>query len=81
MQVAAFIAERNLSLSISSSQLDVLKATAPKDTKESMVLKEIQMAATKSTNIIRQGTGLYLAQDLVQTLRSSKFSIIPDETT
>ncbi len=53
VQVAAFIAERNLSLSISSSLLDLLIATAPKDTIESMGLKEIQMAATKCTNIIR----------------------------
>ncbi len=39
------------------------------------------MAATKCTNVIRQGTGLYHGKQLVDILRRKKFSMIPDETT
>ena len=39
------------------------------------------MGATKCTNVIRQGVGLYYAKELTEILRHKRFSIIPDETT
>ena len=77
-QIAAFIAEHNLPVSLSDSLLSLIKARCPKDSKECVGLQEIQMGATKCTNVIRQGTGLYFAKELVETLSIKKFSIIPD---
>ena len=39
------------------------------------------MRATKCTNVIRQGLGYKFSRDLVDNLKQTKFSIIPDETT
>lgn len=39
------------------------------------------MSATKCSNIMRQGSGLYFAKELLTVLRETKFCIIPDETT
>lgn len=81
VQIAAFLAEHNLPLSLSPSLLELMKARAPKNGKESKSLQEIQMGATKCTNVIRQGVGLYYAKELTEILRQKRFSIIPDETT
>lgn len=44
-------------------------------------LQQLTMSATKCTNVVRQGLGLYFSRDLVTRLKETKFSIIPDETT
>ena len=41
----------------------------------------MQLHATKCTNIIRQGTGLYFATELIKKLKVAKFSVIIDKTT
>eukprot|EP00794_Sanderia_malayensis_P011694 gene11694-12910_t len=81
VQVASFISENNLPVTLSETLLNLIKARAPKNAKETNSLKEMHMAATKCTNVIRQATGLYHTKQLVDILRSHKFSIIPDETT
>ena len=43
------------------------------------VLKGIHLSATKCTNILRQGLGLHFSKQLVDILRETYFSIIPDE--
>ena len=81
VQLAAFIAEHNLPLTISPSLLDLLKSRAPQNIQEAKSLQEMRLGATKCTNIIRQGVGLFYAKELVEILRQKRFSIIPDETT
>ncbi len=61
--------------------MSLFKSVAPKNGKEVEMLKEIYLSATRCTNIIRQGVGLYFQKELVEILRKSYFSIIPDETT
>lgn len=78
---AAFIAENNLPLSLSKSVLDLLKATCPANTFEKDMLQQLKMSATKCTNIIRQGLGFRFSEELIDRLKVTKFSIIPDETT
>ena len=83
VQLASFIAEHNLPLSLSPSLLDLLKSTAPHDQniQKAKSLQEMKLGATKCTNIVRQGVGLFHAKELVEILRKKQFSIIPDETT
>ena len=81
VQVAAFLAEHNLPLRLSPFLLELLKARAPKNGQEAKSLQEIQIAATKCTNVIRQGVGLCYAKEFTEILRHKRFSIIPDETT
>lgn len=80
-RIAAFIAENNLPLSLSKSVLDLLKATCPANTFEKDMLQQLKMSATKCTNIIRQGLGFRFSEELIDRLKVTKFSIIPDETT
>ena len=46
-----------------------------------VLFARMQLHATKCTNIIRQGTGLYFATELIKKLKVAKFSVIIDETT
>lgn len=39
------------------------------------------MSATKCTNMARQGIGFHFSKTLVEKVKVTKFSIIPDETT
>ena len=80
-QVAAFIAEHNVSLRLAPFLLDLIKARCPKSSHEGNCLREIEMGATKCTNVIRQGFGLHYAKELIEILRCKRFSIIPDEMT
>ena len=81
VQLASFIAEHNLPLTISPFLLELLKSRAPQNIEETKSLQEMRLGATKCTNIVRQGVGLFHAKELVEILRQKKFSIIPDETT
>ena len=81
VQLASFIAEHNLPLTISPFLLELLKSRAPQNIEETKSLQETRLGATKCTNIVRQGVGLLHAKELVEILRQKKFSIIPDETT
>lgn len=81
VQLAAFIAEHYLPLTISPSLLNLVKSRAPQNIQEANSLREMTLGTTKCTNIIRQGIGLHYAKDLIEILREKRFSIIPDETT
>ena len=59
VQSASFISENTLPVTLSEPLLNLIKTRAPKDSKESGSLKEMHMAATKCSNVIRQATGLY----------------------
>lgn len=80
-RIAAFIAENNLPLSLFKSLLDLIKATCPASTWEKDMLQQLKMCATKCTNIIRQGLRFRFSEELIDRLKVTKFSIIPDETT
>ena len=80
-RICAFIAEHNLPFSISNSLLQLTKAVCPKDTREKSELETLKMSSTKCTNVIRQGLGFYFSKKLVDKLKHTKFSVIPDETT
>ena len=81
VQLASFFVEHNLPLSLSPSLLDLLKSRAPQNIQEAKSLQEMKLGATKCTNIVHQGVGLFHAKELVEILRKKQFSIIPDETT
>ena len=59
VQLASFITEHNLPLSLSPSLLDLLKSRAPQNIQEAKSLQEMKLGATKCTNIVRQGVGLF----------------------
>lgn len=80
-RIATFLAEKNLPLSLSKSLVDLIKATCPANTMEKDVLHQLKMSATKCTNIIRQRLGFSFSKELIDRLKVTKFSIIPDETT
>ena len=61
--------------------MSLFKSIAPDNGKEVEILKKIHLSATRCTNIIRQGVGLYFQMELTKILRKWYFSIIPDETT
>ena len=63
VQVAAFLAEHNLPVRLSSFFLELLKVRAPKNGQEAKSLQKILMAAIKFTNVICQGVGLYCAKE------------------
>ena len=71
-RICAFIAQNNLPFSISKQLVNLIKETS---------LKQLKMCATKCTNVIKQGLGYKFSRDLVDNLKQTKFSIIPDETT
>ena len=81
VRVCAFLAEHNLPLSLIGPLVSLFKSTAPVNSKEVEVLKGIHLSTTRCTNILRQGLGLHFSKELVQILRDTYFSVIPDETT
>lgn len=48
---------------------------------EKETLQQLQMSATKCTNVIRHGLGYRFSREIVNFLKHTQFSIIPDETT
>lgn len=44
-------------------------------------MRQLKMSATKCTHVIRQGLGYRFSIQLVNRLKNTHFSIIPDETT
>lgn len=80
-RVCAFLAEHNLSFSLSQPLLKLIKASCPTNTSEKEKLQNLKMSSTKCTNIIRQGLGFHFSKDLVDKLKVTKFSVIPDEST
>ena len=80
-QVCSFLAQHNLPLSLISDLMSLFKSIAPNNGKEVEILKQIHLSATRCTNIIRRGVGLYFQMEFTNILRKSYFSIIPDETT
>lgn len=80
-RICSFIAENNLPFSLSKPLLDLTKAICPSSPMETEMLQQLKLGATKCTNIIRQGLGYNFSKSLVETLKTTMFSIIPDETT
>ncbi|CAB4012238.1 Hypothetical predicted protein [Paramuricea clavata] len=64
VQLAAFIAEHNLPLTISPFLLDLLKSRAPQNIQEAKSLQEVKLGSTKCTNIIRQGGRTFLCEGI-----------------
>jgi len=58
----------------------LIQSIAPTDSSEKTAFSQIHLNATKCTNIIRQGTGLYFASMLTKKLQKTKLSLILDET-
>jgi hypothetical protein len=80
-RVCSFLAQHNLPLSLISDFMSLFKSVAPKNGKGVEILKGMHLSATRCTNVIRQCVELYFQKELVEILRKSYFSIIPDETT
>lgn len=80
-RICSFIDENHLTFSLSKPLLDLIKATSPSSPVEADTLHQLKMSATKYTNIIRQGLGYKYSKSLIDTLKTTLFSIIPDETT
>ena len=79
--VAAFFSESNLPFSLSPALTKLIKSIQPSTQEEARALKNMKLRATKCANIVRQGLGIYFCKQLVDILKSTKFSVIPDETT
>ena len=81
VKVAAFLSENNLPFSLSPALTELIKSIQPSTQEEARALKNMKLGATKCTNIVRQSLGLYFCKDLVDLLKNTKFSVIPNETT
>ena len=81
VQISAFTAEHNLPFTLANPLLSLIQSSVPTDSSEKTALSQIHLNATKCTNIIRQGTGLYFISMLTKKLQKTKFSLILDETT
>ena len=79
-KVAAFLSENNLPFSLSPALTELMKSIQPSTQEEARALKNMKLAATKCTNIVREGLGLFFCKDFVDIL-NTKFSVIPDEIT
>lgn len=80
-RICAFIAENNPPFSISKPLVDLIKVICPSNTSEKESLEHLKMCATKCTNVMRQGLGYKFSRELVDHLKHTHFSMIPDETT
>ena len=80
-KVAAFLSENNLPFSLSPALTKLIKPIQPSTQEEARALINMKLGATKCTNIVRHGLGLYFCKDLVDILKNTKFSVIPDKTT
>lgn len=80
-RVCGFIAENNLPFSLANSVIDLVKALCPSNSAEKDSLQKMSMSRTKCVNIARQGLGFNFSKSLVEILKTTMFSIIPDETT
>jgi hypothetical protein len=72
-----FVVEHNLPMVIMNHVPDLLRELCP----DSNIAKCIKSARVKTTIIIKNVLGAYLSRNLIETLKSHKFSLIIDETT
>lgn len=77
LKMCAFVAEHNLPVSI----LDHLPGMIANVCKDSKICKDIKCARTKGTGVFRSVIGKYYINELIETLKKTKFSLIIDETT
>lgn len=77
IKMCSFIAENNLPISLSEDLLALLKSMFPTDE----TLKTVTLGKQKATNTIRQVLGFHYLKENVDKLKTTKFSLIIDETT
>lgn len=77
VKLTAFVVEHNLPMAIMDHLPDLIRSVCP----DSNIAKSIKSGRTKTTNIIKNVTGTYSSQTLIETLRDNKFSLIINETT
>ncbi|CAK8682303.1 unnamed protein product [Clavelina lepadiformis] len=59
VQIAAFIAEHNLPFTLANPLLSLMQSIVPTNPAEKGALSRVNLNATKCTNIVRQGVGLF----------------------
>ena len=72
-----FVAEHDLSLRILEHLPKLITSVAP----DSNIAKEIQCSRTKGTELITNKIGLESFNEILEHLRSNKYSLILDEST
>lgn len=75
--LASFVANHNLSINVMEHLPQLVKAVC----KDSTIAKEISCSRTKTTAIIKSVTGASEKEQLVADLKTSKFSLLIDEST
>lgn len=76
IKLATFFAEHNIAVNCADHLIDLLKDIFSNP----QVLQRIKLKRSKTTHLINE-TGNIAHQELINTLKTSKFSIIIDETT
>ncbi|KAB0790621.1 hypothetical protein PPYR_14935 [Photinus pyralis] len=77
IKLAGFFAEHNVPFTLVDHLVPLLKEIAP----DSRTLSDMQLGRTKLTALVKNVIGLEHKNDLIQTLKMSKFSILTDEST
>lgn len=77
IKLVAFIAEHNLPFRVMDHLSDLISSVCP----DSEIASSIKCKRSKTTAIVKNVTGTHFQQSLAATLRTSKFSVIVDETT
>jgi len=77
IKLCGFLAEHNISFLSSDHLTEILKPCFP----DSIIAKNIQLKRTKATAIVTNVIGKCHKESLVDCLKTSKFSILTDEST
>ncbi|KAF0688864.1 Uncharacterized protein FWK35_00037269, partial [Aphis craccivora] len=77
IKIAAFVAEHNLSFVATDHMTDMIKECFH----DSEIAKNMAMKRTKTTAIVKNVIAKAHKEDLANTLRTTKFSILTDEST
>lgn len=77
IRLAAFVAEHNLPMSIMTHLPQLIKSVCS----DSDIAKHIACSRTKTTAILKKVIGETSKEELINSLKTQKFSLIVDEST
>ena len=76
-RLSLLVAQRNLALSLPVEIINIFKKKLPSNP----VLNATTLGRTKTSNIIREGIGKFVTEEIVEKLKNNFFSVIIDEST
>lgn len=77
LRLSTFFAEHNVALQVVDHLIPLLKQLVP----DSQIIQKIELGRQKCTNVIKNVLAPYMCNELVNILKTNKFSIMLDEST